>query len=481
MTELSPSLTSDPLHSRLKDFVITATGLTYYADRDEDLAQRIGRRLSKLGLHDCTSYLQVLQDKHSGESEFDALVKELTIGETYFFRHREQFDALRDMVLPDIIQRKRDSRRLRIWSAGCATGPELYSIAILLKRDLADLVEGWDVSILGTDINREFLARAIEGRYDEWAFRDCPEDLKRDCFSRNGKYWELAAEYKRGVFFQYHNLVKHPFPSLLHNLSAFDFILCRNVMIYFSREIIPKLVGQFRDCLVEGGWFLVGHAEPNAEIYQTFRAINAPGSTLYQKIGPQAAESERVTTVAECWLPPNVEPYELPACPATPLITNLDFALPQPEDIPAARESNAPPLQPEVGEPELTAVRLLANQGDVEAAARSCQLLLETQNLNPLVHFYYALVQEQMGLHAETERSLRRAIYLERNFVLAHYYLAVCLQKKGDRSGAARSFQNVLQLLARMDASETFAEGDGITVADLNELAEMNLNVLQGS
>ena len=282
MRPLPYVLIDDPLYRRLKEHVVASTGLTYYEDKDADLARRIGLRLSSLGVRDCAAYLDVLYDSLRGPAELDALVAEITIGETSFFRHREHFDALRDIVLPDLIARNRANRGLRIWCAGCADGAEPYSLAILLKREMDIQLRGWEVTILGTDINRRCLARAREAKFEEWVLRSTPEDLKRACFSREGKLWKLAPKYKEGVSFQYHNLVEHSFPSLLNNLSSFDLIVCRNVMIYFGPDLMQRIVGQFHGCLVPGGWLLVGPAEPNMTYFRSFHTVVAPGVTLYQ-------------------------------------------------------------------------------------------------------------------------------------------------------------------------------------------------------
>ncbi len=469
---MTSRLLRDPAYRALKDFVVESTGLAYYVDKDEDLADRIERRMSKRNVQDCAAYLCLLKDGHGEEAELDALITELTIGETHFFRHREQFDALRDVVLPDLIERNRHTRRVRIWSAGCATGAEPYSVAILLKRELAHLVAGWEVSILGTDINREFLTRAREGRFEEWAFRSTPEDLKLACFSRSGKSYIIAPEYREWVSFQYHNLVRHPFPSLLSNLSAFDLILCRNVTIYFAPDVIRRMIAQFHECLVDGGWLLVGHAEPNTELFWAFRTVNVPGAVLYQKDVGQAinaggfASGPTLETVAT-WTPPSLPEPDL----------LLEKKVPCPQTIPRRGDGESAEPTPS----GLAAVRLLADQGRWEEAARRCEELLKTDRLNPAVHFYHALVLEQMGFHDETERSLQRAIYLDRTFVLAHYHLGLFLQRKGKAQGAARSFQNVLRLLSRMEDDRVFSDGDGITAVELRELSQIHLEVLKGA
>jgi chemotaxis protein methyltransferase CheR len=446
-------LVNDPLYPRLKEHLVESTGLTYYTDKDIDLARRVGRRLSMMGVPDCGSYLDILHDPLRGPSELDALIAEVTIGETYFFRHREHFDALVELVIPDLIARNPARRSLRIWCAGCADGSEPYSLAILLKRDMARYLAGWDVTILGTDINRHSLARAREGQFEEWALRATPEELKHNCFLKRGRLWSIAPEYKKSVSFQYHNLVEHFFPSLLNNLFCFDMIVCRNVMIYFGPELMQRMIRQFHDCLVPGGWLLVGPSEPNMTHFSSFRAVNAPGVTLYQKPDQSnpAGETDGFT-MAPLPSPP-------PVCNTSVYVTDL----PDSESVP----------------PTLAEVRRHADQGAWEIAAAYCEQLLKKNNLNSTVHFYHALVLEQMRKHDDAERSLRRAIYLDRRSVLAHYYLGLLLQSRGEARQADRSFENALELLQSQSDAYTFADADGITAAELRKLAKMHIEILR--
>jgi chemotaxis protein methyltransferase CheR len=446
-------LVADPLFPRLKAHLVESTGLTYYADKDVDLARRVRHRLSIVGAPDCASYLDILCDPVRGASELDLLIEEVTIGETYFFRHREHFDALRDLVFPDLIERNRANRRLRIWCAGCADGPEPYSLAILLKRDMGLLLTGWDVTILGTDINRRCLARAREGKFEEWAFRSTPEELKLSCFRNEGRLWILAPEYKECVSFQYHNLVEHSFPSLVNNLCFFDLIVCRNVMIYFGVDLTQTVIRQFHDCLVPGAWLLVGPSEPNMTHFSSFGAVNAPGVTLYRKPRPSAAADGAGAFTSASLEPP------VP-------VTYTDFSVP--DDRPTIK--NVPPT--------LADVRRHADEGAWESAARGCEQLLKTDNLNSAVHFYHALVLEQMGRRDEAGKSLRRAIYLDRQSVLAHYYLGLFLQSRGDGRQAERCFENVLDLLRSRGDSDIFADADGITVAELRKLTKTHIEIL---
>lgn len=446
----TPPAVTDADFARLKAYVIAATGLAYYADKDEDLAGRVGRRMAQREIGDCAAYLHVLEDEDGRGQELDRLISELTIGETYFFRQPEQFAALAQVVLPEILERNRDKRRLRIWSAGCATGAEPYSVALLLQREFAGRLAGWEVSIVATDLNREFLARAREARFDDWALRATPEEVKRACFRREGKSWILAPEYRDRVTFQYHNLVRDPFPSPAHNLCAFDLVLCRNVLIYFHREVSRAIVDRLRDCLADGGWLLVGHAEPEGELFHAFGSVIFTGETLYCK---GLAGEEPVVPLA---LPAAAGPSE-PAVAPPPRVNP-----PPPEEEPA---------------PDLAALRRLADRGEWERAASCCRRLLDQDGLEPATHFYHALVLEQMGRAAEAESALRRAVYLDRGHVLAHYHLGLLLQRR-DRERARRAFHNVLELLARMDAAHALPECDGITAAELAALTRTYLQLL---
>jgi chemotaxis protein methyltransferase CheR len=451
-------ITEDPYYSRLKEFLIVTTGLAYYRDRDLYMAELIGGRMSKLGLSDCASYSQRLSDGEEGRYELDALIADLTIGETYFFRDREQFDAIRDVVIPEILDRKQSSKQLRIWSAGCANGAEPYSLAILLARELGHRLAGWDVSIFATDINRQSLADAQAGNFQEWALRSTSDAVKRNCFSIEGRHFAIHPEYKQWIKFSHMNLVENEFPAYHHAVSDFDLILCRNVMIYFAPEVIRRLIRQFHESLTDGGWFVVGAAEYSIESFSRFDTVGATGATVYRK-SQKALPITAVSKVAE--------PLALFAEAAPPIRSKR---------VPCAavareQEFAAPELEP----PTIDELRRFADRGDWENAVQHCHRLLAQDGLNPIVHFYHALLQEQMGLGTEAERSLRHAIYLDRNFLLAHYHLGLALAKGDQPHLAARSCENVLRLSAGMRDQDTLENGDGLTVAALKQMAKMLL------
>jgi chemotaxis protein methyltransferase CheR len=468
------AILDDKAYQRLKVLVIDTTGMEFYRDKDGDLARILAERMGEIGIADCSGYLDRLQSPGQGKVEMDALIAELTIGETYFFRHKEQFDALRDLILPDVIERNRLTRRLRIWSAGCATGPEPYSVAIMLEREFGERIAGWRVSILGTDINQKFLTRAREGRYDEWAFRAMPMSLRAACFERSGNQWQIRPEFKRNVGFQYHNLIKSPFPSLADNIAGFDVIICRNVIIYFSQPTVEALVPCFRETLNDGGWLIMGHAEPNQRLFSAFRTVNVPGAVLYQ----------RMDRLPEPVVPP-VQATPLPA----PQPVSVGWSEP-PKSVPARRSRPAPSARvmpvtvPETHSPAgdaLKEARDLADSGQWEKAAAACDAIIAAAPLDAWAHFYRAMVHEQLGEDEPGEMALRRAIYLDRKLVLPHYHLGLFLARKEDAAGAVRSFRNAQALLAGQKDEEPVSPGEKITVGQVREAVAMHLKLAGGS
>jgi chemotaxis protein methyltransferase CheR len=459
---LSPAeLLDDPFFDRLKSHVIDVTGLACYATQTVELARHLLQRLTARELTDCCDYWNLIHDGNAGEAEFDLLIANLTIGETFFFRHEEQFNSLRDWVLPEIIERNRSIRRLRIWSAGCATGAEPYSVAILLKQQWGDVLSDWDVSIVGTDINRSFIAQARQGVFGDWALRTTSEPLRTACFQRSGEHWLIRPEFRQAVSFRHHNLVQDSFPSLAAGLSAFDLILCRNVMIYFDQETNRRIVGQFHACLAEFGWLMVGHAECQNEWFPQFRIVNGSESVLYQKLGANGVS------------------HSCPVTQATRIDTSAAWPTPpQSGSAYATDQIVAPSPIAHAAPGKLASVDGSPRRDAWELAAEQCQEQLAAEPLNPQFHFDYASLLEQRGRYREAELALRRTLYLSRDFVLAHFDLGRLLRRRGDLQNARRCFRNALRLLEMLDPRTLLPSADGMDAAALAEAIRTHLEPL---
>ncbi|WP_240048455.1 CheR family methyltransferase, partial [Crenalkalicoccus roseus] len=284
-----PDPAPDEAFRRLKERIIARTGHFYYQDKDAALWERLLRRFHATGARDAAAYLARLDDPAAGEAEWAALEAEITIGETFFFRYAEQFDALRDTILPELIAANRARRRLRVWSAGCATGAEPYSVAILLRRLLGEEIGAWSVSVLGTDINLAFLDAARRARYGAWALRAIPEaERARDFLpAADGRGWVLRPQHRALVRFERHNLLSLLDGTTPLQMAEFDLILCRNVLIYFHPGTIRRVVRALGERLSKGGWMLLGHAEPNPAFREHLAVVELPGTVAFRRPVPE--------------------------------------------------------------------------------------------------------------------------------------------------------------------------------------------------
>lgn len=449
--------TGDPAcdDARLKSHVLEITGLAYYEDKDAEFRQHIEARLLERGLADSAAYLNYLQADPDGPSEFDRLIERLTIGETHFFRHPEVFRALSETVLPSWLDGGRVDP-LRVWSAGCAHGPEAYSLAIALRDGTrargAD--PGW--TIVGTDINRQALRRARRGEFSEWDLRGVDDGDRRRCFDRRDSCWVVREEYREGVEFRHHNLVRDPFPPTVDGRGAFDLILCRNVVMYFGAETMRRVVGRLFDSLVEGGWLVVGHAEPNQEVFSRFRTIEAPGALLYQKRkqtgSPEGGAEGRSHSGAR-----------YPAMNAEPPSPGVS--------TPALPASIAAPTVAE----RLATIRELTDRGAIEAAAGRCRAWLVEDSMEPSAYLCLAMILEKGGSIAEAMELIRKALYLDPALAEGHYLLGLLWRQAGDMRRARREFENARRLLPSEEAAELHG-WPGISAGELRAGVALQLS-----
>ncbi len=511
---------------RIKSLLIERTGHFFYADKDTLLWERLRQRLQQTGSRDCAEYLRRLADRETGDAEWTALEAQITIGETFFFRYQEQFAALQETILPAIIAQNQESRRIRIWSAGCATGAEPYSVAILLRRLLGEAIGTWRISITGTDLNERFLAAAREARYGTWALRALrKEEIERDFTpAPDGRSWVLRPLHRSMVRFHRQNLLSLLFDRAPLELTEFDLILCRNVLIYFHPEIVEPLVRALAARLVPDGWLLLGHAESNTTFDQFLAPINLPGAIAYR---PRTAADRPPSslswslTPSPAWPPtipesmaapsslpwpvapppgstpaipgPVATPPSLPwpvapspgSIPTIPEPVATPSSLPEPTrrvgttPMPALSPDKAPvPTEPPDADDALGQVRGRANLGDLAGAEQLCQGALAATPTSPELHFYQGLLAEARGAHDAAEAGFRRAIYLYNDFAMAHYHLGLLLIDRGRKAAGRRFIANAARICAALPEAAPLTEGDDMTAGALRDVARACLGGL---
>lgn len=270
--------------SRLSELISSHMGLHFPTDRWPDIQRGIRSAAREFGFNDAESCIQWLFSSPLNRNQIEILASHITVGETYFFREKQLFDILGEHILPELIHlRRKPDRLLRIWSAGCATGEEPYSIAILLSNMIPD-IKDWNVTILATDINPRFLEKASTGLYKEWSFRKTPSELKEKYFTKaKENCFKIHPQIMKMVRFSYLNLAEDTYPSLLNDTNAMDLIFCKNVLMYFNPEHQKKVIRKLYQALVDGGWLAVGPSETSQILFSKFVNVNFPEAILYRK------------------------------------------------------------------------------------------------------------------------------------------------------------------------------------------------------
>jgi chemotaxis protein methyltransferase CheR len=271
----------------LRDLVHEHCGLTFGGELKYLLERRLLPRLEALGLASFAEYHRLLLHDPAREVELEEAVDRLTTNETYFYREPYQLDAFSREILPACAVALAKERRLRIVSAGCSTGEEPYTLAVLVRD--ARLFEGWDVEVIGADISRRCLASARAGAYGEHAFRNPEAEPMRRWFRLRGGKWVVDESIRRMVRFTHENLLD---ARALASVSRVDVLFCRNVMIYFDLPARRRMLRRFHEVLREGGWLLLGHSESLLNVTADFEVVHLRSDLVYRK--PFRAAAGRV-------------------------------------------------------------------------------------------------------------------------------------------------------------------------------------------
>jgi chemotaxis protein methyltransferase CheR len=432
---------------RVSEVVAEATGLHFPPDRFDDLQRGVTSSASALGFDDVAACADWIGSAPLAPKHVQILASHLTVGETYFFRDRNTYDAFAGCMLEDIVRERRNgSRRLRIWSAACCTGEEPYSLAMALRQALPHFSK-WDVTILATDINPVFLEKAAAGIYGEWSFRAESSDIKARYFRRtaDGRY-AVIPEIRAMVKFAPLNLMAfNAYPSPATDTQVMDIIFCRNALMYFAPAAMRKVIGKLHDALIPGGWLAVSPSEASHALFKQFVLVKSHGALLYRKSVADAPD-----VPAWSWTPVAPKAAEAPDEPVDTGAPTTAFCTATPEACAAG-------------------ARMHANLGELEQALAWCERWTAVDKLDPRSHYLRAVILFEQGSLVEARGALQRALFLQPDFVLAHYTLGNLASRSGEDDGARRHYTNALLLLNRHQVDDLVPESEGLTAGRLTE------------
>lgn len=503
----TPRPTDPQILRRFGQLISDVMGIHFQDTKAEEFERKITPLAAAFGFKNLKECLEWLMNEPLNEDKIAILAHHLTVGETYFFRDSSLFQALEEKILPELIHSHEGTdRKLNIWCAACCTGEEPYSIAILLDRLIPNLAD-WDITILGTDINPEFLAKARKGIYKEWSFRAMDKGVRERYFTKTseGRY-SLDNKIKGMVTFQYLNLVEDSYPSEASKTQQVDIILCNNVLIYFSPETIHGVVAKLTGALKTGGMLIVSPIEVPFVEDPHLTTIKIFDSTLFlkgQKV-PKFIDASRTAPHKSKGHSPSTMHVELPAFLNLPQqILEFNFQAPIPtaesHSKKPAVEENAPIAIPQpskqspietVEELEkrlipiqnklqglqdqlkdvIQLARTYANQGKLELAHSWCMKALAIEKLDSALYFLHASILQELNRIQEATESCKRSLYLDPDFAVAQFMMGNLLLKSGKKQEAKRHFRNTLDLLKKYGEQDVLPSSEGMTAKNLSEM-----------
>lgn len=492
---------------RLRELISNHIGFRVRQQDIQYFKQKITSRIKDLKLANVKEYYSLLcevinvkePDSLSkpvlAEQEWKKLTNAITNGESFFFRDRGQFDLLANQILPEIIANKREAKRkgefsflsLKVWSAGCSSGEEVYSLAMLISELIPD-PEQWHIVIIGTDINQDFLNLARQGIYKQWSFRLTDPLLKKKYFIAGKDCWQVKPYLKSMISFYQDNLVE--VENISHHNYDLDLVLCRNVFIYFDTDSIVKAVTKIAKTLRTGGYFISGHAELQSIQLKNFKVISFPESVVYQYLANNQEVKPLLTKA-------NIEDNTLSVIELLKenyVLASIDSQQDYDNQILFEQENNPLPIKPIIETKQNTAIvsnnstqlqlkeienlfnqeqysdviqqaeeliknqaelkeayyllaQAYANQNKLKEAKQKCDrtLAIDSMYIKPL--YLLAQIAETENNYRRAKEFLKRIIYLEPFFLNAYLDLGAIYRQDNNLARSQKMYRTAYNLL----------------------------------
>ncbi len=439
-----------------------------FPDADDE---HLGRVLRRRAAHRGISHREYLGALATGRpaGELDALAEELTITETYFYRHAEQFEALATEVLPDRVRARAQSglRTLRLLSVGCSSGEEAYTLAMVARAAVPGA--DWHVTVLGVDANPAMLRRAAAARYSPWSLRETPAAVRRRWFHPRDGLFEVDDRIRADVRFRPHNVVQDD--AVLWQPGQYDVIFCRNLLMYLAPDAARALVTRMTRALADGGGLFLGHTDTLGSRPDGLQPRHCRASVHYRRTGgPAAAVPPHPRADDPAPQEPPPAPPTRPAPPPDEQLRRRVLDLLRDERF--ADALTLVETQPAKG---LLHSVVLALTGRLDEAQARCRHLLETDGLDPDAHHLLGVCLEAQGTPDAAVAEYRLAAYLDPAFAMPRLRLGLLARRRGDDAVAATELENARTLLRHETDERILVFGGGFGRIALSTLCGTEL------
>ncbi|MBM2833076.1 MAG: hypothetical protein HW406_237 [Candidatus Brocadiaceae bacterium] len=503
--EKTKQVLSKVFFDKFRQYIEGRTGIYIDDSKQNSFKISLDTRMRILGIKDYDAYYSLITTNARGKKEFDELLNLILIKETFFFRDDKQLKVLVKNILPELIKRKKE-KEIKIWSAGCATGEEPYSIAMAIME--SHLPDDINVSIYAADISEGALKRAKEGIYNKNSMRAVDSALLNKYFTQKDGWYYLNDRVKQLVLFDSVNLIDPYFPI---EGNSFDIIFCKNVIIYFRLDTVKTVIRRFYNALADRGCLFVGHSESLGQISGDFELEEVSGIFVYRKDGrtrdvpatkwfeqkekavnrmvfayqkmppplkgevsqkithttqavrgkvvPQEIDLKRKRNLSE-WIKKGVQPSD----------GNYEAVL---EDIEEVLQQ-----EPKNMDAHLLAGKIYANMGLYDKALRKSMDVLEVNDLSSDAYLLIGGIYYKIGEKEKAISSFKKAIYLDNNSILSHYYLGNLYKDANLIVQAIKEYKNVIHMFETTSENEERLVSEVFTVKQLKEICARNIEIL---
>lgn len=479
--------------------IVDLLGLNFQPNQFVDMERRLKATAKELKIEPVISaiYSWIFKPELTN-IEFKTLSANLTIGETYFFRERKALDLFKNKIIPNLLnQRQNSKKQLKIWSAGCSSGEEPYTLAIILKEYFPELYD-WEITIMATDISPVAIQKALKGEYTDWSFRENDPYIKNKYFTYSNKLWKLNSDIKKMVTFSYLNLSKNSYPSSITHTENMDVIFCRNVMMYFTQQVIKEVSNRFYNSINENGWLITSQVELNDEYFSNFERILFEKAIFYQKTNhvkeKQNIKLPDITSVLNTkTLKTKDKKPEKPKIPHKIEKKNKQSAL----SNKTTKDNELIPLDLyQKGEYQKCInsilqlcehgkinneifnllVKSVANSSNFIEGDKILKKILSTTTANAEMYYLYANFLMEKNEAQQAESLLKKAIYLNHKHVLSHFMLGDIALKNDKKQISKKHYETVIELLEEYQDNDIISDSEGLTAESLKALAASFIN-----
>ncbi len=445
-----------------QEYISKNTGLHFSETTKESLSVSLLTRVKNKNFENYQQYFKYLRFHPDGATEFRNLIALLTINETSFFRNPKQFEVLMSSVIQEVIHGNK-ARSIKIWSAGCSTGEEPYSIAMSILETI-DNPSSWNIEILGTDIDKKALIQAKEGVYKQKSLKLTEGKYIDKYFNKMGNKFKITNEVKELVSFDYFNLAEEFFPTPIR--GSWDIIFCRNVLIYFKKNLIEKIVNRFYDILGDHGYYFMGYSEMLTTYKNKFVPVKFNEIYVYQK------QNKKIK--------------------ATPVVKEPDTHTPEVITLPSEKNKHSE-TERDLSTLYNEAFELFIKE-EFDLALEKIKEYIEHYPLNPQARILLGRIYFERGLYKEAQKACNKVVYLDSNLAEAHYLLGIIYKQQNMAEKAITELKTAIKLncdfamahyylakiLSEVDKEKALEEYESTITACLSQAEESFLEFAGG-